>query len=88
MPLAMGLLCMGPSVGLAVARGELEADGGEEPLAAKPRLHQSLRGWSGGSDGGPRGCRLCLCKGPPPAGTVPNCPTWHGLLAPGPPLGK
>lgn len=75
MPLAMGLLCMGPSVGLAVARGELEADGGEEPLAAKPRLHQSLRGWSSGSDWGPRGCRFCLCKGPPqpvPSPTVPH----------------
>lgn len=63
--LAVGPLCLGPSLGLAAARGEFEADGGEEPLAAKPRLHQSLRGWSGGSSwGGPGAARLCRCEGP------------------------
>lgn len=63
--LAVGPLCLGPSVGPAAARGELEADGGEEPLAAKPRLHQSLRGWSGGSSwGGSGAARFCRCEGP------------------------
>lgn len=63
--LVVGPLCVGPGVGLAVARGEFEADGGEEPLAVKPRLHQSLRGWSGGSCRQGRGAaRLCHSKGP------------------------
>lgn len=37
--------------------GELQADGGEELLAARPWLHQSLQGWSGARPGG--GCRGC-----------------------------
>ena len=42
-----------------------ETDGGEESLAARTRLHQSLRGWSSGSvRGGPGAAWLCPYEGP------------------------
>lgn len=46
--------------------GELQADGGEELLAARPWLHQSLWGWSGAHPaGGRRGCSPLAQPGQP-----------------------
>lgn len=83
----MGLLCMGPSMGLAwlgvswrrmVGRSRWQQSHGCISLCGGGAVPQM---------GGP-GAAGFACARDPPGWYRPYCPTWHGLLAPGPSLGK